>query len=207
MLLFLAVPGLALAQSAASALTLPATGTFAGGGVFRGTIAVNRFESQGGDIVAVGFVSGVLSRGDRPLGTAVAGEVAWRVTVRSGGVSLAGVRNQLEPRSAATAGVLPVSTLIGSQAAACQVLNVALSANNVNLLGAQVALSPVAVDLSGVQGMPVGDLICGASDLLGNVAGLVNLLNSLLGVLTGALGGITGGVAGAVPATMIAGMA
>ena len=40
--------------------------------------------------------------------------------------------------------------------------------------------------------------VCAVSDLLGNVAGLVNLLNSLLGLLTGLLGGLTGGLGGTV---------
>ena len=48
----------------------------------------------------------------------------------------------------------------------------------------------------GAAGTPLGDLVCAASDLLGNVAGVVNLLNSLLGVVTGLLGGLTGGLAG-----------
>jgi hypothetical protein len=70
---------------------------------------------------------------------------------------------------------------------------------NVDLLGFQVALSAVTLNLSGTQGTPLGDLVCAASDLLGNVAGLVNLLNSILGLLTGLLGGLTGGLGGLVP--------
>jgi len=53
-------------------------------------------------------------------------------------------------------------------------------------------------DLSGQSGTALGDLVCAASALLGNVAGLVNLLNSLLGVVTGLLGGLTSGLGGVV---------
>ena len=80
----------------------------------------------------------------------------------------------------------------------CPVLNVALGPNTVDLLGFQVALSSVTLDLTGVTGTPLGDLVCAASDLLGNVAGLVNLLNSILGLVTGLLGGLTGGLGGAI---------
>jgi len=62
---------------------------------------------------------------------------------------------------------------------------------------------PVAVRSGGqllsIRGTPLGDLVCAASDLLGNVAGLVNLLNGILGLLTGLLGGLTGGLGGLVP--------
>ena len=79
-------------QSSRSALTLPVAGTFGGGGEFKGTISISRFEQRAGKIVAIGMVSGVLSRANRPLGTAVAGEIAWPVTVQSGSVTLAAAR-------------------------------------------------------------------------------------------------------------------
>jgi hypothetical protein len=80
------------------------------------------------------------------------------------------------------------------------VLNIALGPITVDLLGAQVTLNPVSLDLAGVVGTPLGDLVCEASDLLGNVAGIVNLLNSILGLVTGLLGGLLGGIGGIIPA-------
>jgi hypothetical protein len=80
----------------------------------------------------------------------------------------------------------------------CTPLQVNLGATNVDLLGVQVALDPVGIALTGAAGTPLGDLVCAASDLLANVAGVVNLLNSVLGLVTGLLGGLTGGLAGAV---------
>jgi hypothetical protein len=190
-----AIPVAAKEKPTRSTLSLPATGTFAGGGTFVGTVTINRFERQGNSVVAVGLVSGVLSRASGPLGTALAGEVSWPVAVLAGGISLSG---NAEPATAHvshivwTNGVERGYRIIPAQAA-CSVLQIALGPVDVNLLGVQVSLSPVALGLTGESGTPLGDLVCAVSDLLGNVAGLVNVLNNLLGLVTGLLGGLTGG--------------
>jgi hypothetical protein len=200
-----ALPAPAQRASARTVLTLPTTGTFALGGEFKGTISISRFERRGNDIVAIGLVAGVLSRGSNPIGTAVAGEVAWPVRVSSGELAAVSARAPAAGggqvlRVAWSAGSSPVAArVVPVQAETCPVLNVALGPLTVDLLGFQVALSAVTLDLTGVTGTPLGDLVCAASDLLGNVAGLVNLLNSLLGLVTGLLGGLTGGLGGAVP--------
>jgi hypothetical protein len=198
-----AAPAAAPPVKARAVLTLPATGTFELGGEFKGTISVNRFERRGNAIVAIGFVTGVLSRGSIPLGTAVAGEIAIPVRVGSGGISIASdrvpaavpatgrlMRVAWSPDMSSAAVVRPV------QAETCPVLNIALGPHTVDLLGFQVALSAVTLDLTGVTGTPLGDLVCAASDLLGNVAAVVNLLNSVLGLVTGLLGGLLGGLGG-----------
>src|SRR6266513_2292543 len=86
---------------AASAVKLPVSGTFAGGGQFSGVITINRFEQHGNDIVAVGFVSGVLSRGSKTVGSGLAGEVTWPVSLSSGGTMHAAstIRPQATPCS------------------------------------------------------------------------------------------------------------
>jgi len=187
------------AQKKISALTLPTAGTFATGGSFTGTISINRFEQRGNNIVAIGLVAGVLSQGGHTLGTAVRGEVTWPVRVQ--------VRGQL-PISGPGRGlprVVPIAwspgapssfRLLQVQADSCPVLDIALGPINVNLLGFEVALSAVTLNLDGVMGTPLGDLVCAVSDLLGNVAGIVNLLNSILSLVTGLLGGLTGGLGG-----------
>ena len=185
-----------------AAVRLPVTGSFHGGGSFVGTITINRFEqTSANQIVAVGFVSGVLSRGSRMLGTAIAGEVSWPVAVRSGGqlLNIHGTPNGNGISHIAWSAPSQTGRYALVQATSCTVLDVALGPVNVNLLGAQVALGAVTLNLSGTQGTPVGDLVCAASDLLGNVAGLVNVLNGILGLLTGLLGGLTGGLGGLVP--------
>ena len=192
----------ALTSNRAAAVTLPAAGTFADGGEFAGTITVNRFELRDNQIVAVGLVTGVLKRGGQTLGSAVVGQVTWPVAVRVGGQLLAGGPARgagtptpiaWSPDTRSTFGIRRV------QAEVCQVVDIALGPVNIDVLGLQIALSPVTFNLSGVTGTPLGDLVCAVSDLLGNVAGLVNLLNSVLGLLTGLLGGLTGGLGGAVP--------
>src|SRR2546425_8429903 len=117
MVLFLAGGMVASAQSTPKAVKVPVTGTFAGGGQFSGVITINRFEQQGNDIVAVGFVSGVLSRGSRSLGSGVAGEVTWPVTIKLSGTAT---------HAASSIGPLQTS---------CPVLSIALGPADVNLLG------------------------------------------------------------------------
>jgi hypothetical protein len=195
------IPAGAQGPQPSAAVTLPATGAFARGGEFTGTITINRFEQRGNDIVAVGLVRGVLSRGGRTLGSAVAGEVTWPVAVRAGGQLLASAaaRKPGTPTPVAWSPGARSFGVVRVQAETCQVVDVALGPVNVDVLGFQIALSPITFNLSGVTGTPLGDLVCAASDLLGNVAGLVNLLNSVLGLLTGLLGGLTGGLGGVVP--------
>lgn len=187
-------------QSSTRALTMPVTGTAPGNGVFSGSVTINRFEQRNNQIVAVGLVRGVLSRDGRTVGSAL-GQVAWPVAVRTGGI--AAIRGQ----SPAASGIRqiadsrvgePAAGFVLAQAQTCPVLDVALGAANVNLLGVNVALAPVGLTLNGESGTPLGDLVCAVSGLLGNVAGIVNLLNSILGLLTGLLGGLTGGLTGGI---------
>ena len=201
MILALAATGpLSAQQSSTRALTMPVTGTSSGNGVFSGTVTINRFAQQNNQIVAVGFVSGVLSRDGRTVGTAL-GQAVWPVAVRSGGVAAVkgrmpaagGIRHIADSHVVEEAG-----RYVLAQAQTCPVLDIALGATNVNLLGANVALAPVGLTLNGQSGTPLGDLVCAASGLLGNVAGLVNLLNNILSLLTGLLGGLTGGLTGGV---------
>ena len=188
-------------ESSARSITMPVTGTASGDGVFSGAVTINRFEQRSNQIVAVGYVRGVLSRGGQPVGSAL-GQVVWPVAVRTGGIAAIkgqtpeapGIR-RIEDSPAAGSG----GRFVLAQAETCPVLDVALGATNVNLLGVNVTLAPVGLTLNGQSGTALGDLVCAASSLLGNVAGIVNLLNSILGLLTGLLGGLTGGIGGVLP--------
>ena len=136
-------------SSPPAAVTLPAAGTFAGGGEFTGTITVNRFErTRDNHIVAVGLVTGVLKRSGQTLGSAVVGQMTWPVAVKVGGVLLAGGSARQpgtplpvawSPDARSTFGMRRV------QAEACQVVDIALGPVNLDVLGLQVALSPVTV--------------------------------------------------------------
>jgi hypothetical protein len=187
------------APSAPAVLTLPATGTFAKGGSFRGTISVNRFEQDGDKIVAVGMVAGVLSRGSRSLGTAVVGEVKWPVSVKVG-AELAASRT---PKG--TPGPTPAlwspgggSTFllrsVRQHAESCPVVDVVLGPFTVDVLGTPLIIDPITVNLTGTPGTPFGDLVCEASELVSNVAAVIGVLNGLPSLLTTLLGGLTGGL-------------
>jgi hypothetical protein len=196
------LPAAAQPTTPPSALTVPINGKFATFGKFAGTLSINRFEQRGNQIVAVGFVSGVLSWRGRRIGTTVVGQVAWPVSLKYGGQVLASG----QPSETARPTMAAWSPDMGSvfrlrpvQAEGCQVLDVALGALKLDLLGFEVALNPVNLNLMGVVGTPLGDLVCSVSGLLGNVAGLVEVLNRLLGLLTGLLGGVPGGADGAIP--------
>ena len=188
-------------QSSARSLTMPVTGRASGDTVFSGEATITRFVQRSNQIIAVGYVRGVLSRGGQPVGSAL-GQVAWPVAVRTGGIAAIkgqtldapGIRHIADSRAAE-----PGGRFVLAQAETCPVLDVALGATNVSLLGVNVALAPVGLTLDGQSGTPLGDLVCAVSGLLGNVAGLVNLLNNILGLLTGLLGGLTGGIGGVVP--------
>lgn len=185
-----------------AAVRLNATGSFARGGEFTGSVTLNRFEQRGNEIVAIGFVEGTLRRGNRTIGTAVAGEVAWPVAVSAGGIAAVSGRapagGQVRPVSWSTEAPRP-APIVPAQAEDCPVLQIALGPVNVDLFGVDVTIDPIAFALTGESGTPLGDLVCAVSDLLGNVAGLVELLNSILGLLTGLLGGLLGGIGGIVP--------
>jgi hypothetical protein len=192
---------LAAQQSPTRSVTLQVAGTAARGGNFSGTATINRFEERNNQIVAVGFVRGTLSRGSRTVGVGLIGEVAWPVTIRTGGVAAvkgqaldaAGIRriaHSQEPERRAG--------LVLVQAEPCPAVEIVLGAIDVNVGGGTLSIGPTPLNLSGEPGTPVGDLVCAVSDLVGNVAGLINVLNSILELLTGLLGGVVGGL-GALP--------
>jgi hypothetical protein len=191
----------AAAQTTQAAVKLNATGTFAAGaGSFEGTVTINRFEQHNGRVVAIGVVQGTLSRSGRVLGTALATEVAFPVKVSTGGVRLASRESSATPRlilARASADTSSMGRMLRVEAAqGCTPLQINIGATTVDLLGLQVALDPIGITLTGAAGTPLGDLVCAAASLIGNVAALVNLLNSVLGLVTGLLGGLTGGLAG-----------
>ncbi len=154
-------------------LYLPIAGTAAGGVTFAGTLSVQKFSQRNGKLVAIGMVSGSVTSSGTPLGTVLVGPIEFPV-------------GDPEPGSP-IASDAPVSV---QQATTCQVLHLEVGAVNLNVLGLTVATQPISIDLSGVTGGTnvLGQLICTILETVGNVIGLVNLLNQLLGVL----GGLTG---------------
>lgn len=182
---------------APGALTLPLAGTVEGAGMFSGTLTINRFARTGdGGIVAVGVARGTV--------TDAAGQVMQTglqtvVLPVNRGVRTAGFATppSAEPRlmpanfTKATSG-----RFVLAQAASCQILNLDIGGNAINLLGFMVNLSPITLDIAGDSAGPLGPLVCEIVALLGTAADVVGLLNDLLGLLTGLLGGVVGGIGG-----------
>jgi len=152
-------------------LVVPLTGTVISGGTFTGSFSIAGFENRGGAIYAIGIVSGVISGPSARTG--ISGPLALLVTATTG-----------QPRATPSA--------VTAQAT-CDVLHLSFGGITLDLLGLDVVLSPVTLDLTGGSG-PLGNLVCQIVSLLntaGNVVGLVvNLLNTLLGLLGGLVGGV-----------------
>jgi hypothetical protein len=178
---------------AAGALTLPITGGVAGGGAFNGTVTVNRFAIQNGQLVAIGFVRGSITNAAGVVLGSGLRSVALPVSL--------GIRPALTSAAftGGTGSMMPAlftGTAAGRwmqvQAQSCGVLHLDLGPLALDLLGFNVSLSAVTLDISGDSAGPLGALVCQVIALLGNVANVVGLLNSILGLLTGLLGGLTG---------------
>jgi len=183
-------------RPAPKTLVLPLSGAATGGLTFNGTVAVQRFVEQNGQVFAIGAVSGRLSGPTGPIGTSVSLPVAFPVHVSNGLTARAeGGRINPASQSESEYGV----RVMLAQATTCGVLHLELGAVNLNLAGAVVTTTPVTIDINGDSGGPLGNLVCTILATVDNVVGLVNLLNSLLGAVTGLLGGLTGGLGGAIP--------
>jgi hypothetical protein len=176
------------AARAVGALTLPISGSVAGGGAFNGTVTINRFARQNGEVVAIGFVRGTItSAAGDALETGLR-SVALPVTLGTapaGSASLAVEPGLMAALSRDRAGGRWMPVQLGS----CGILHLVLGPLSLDLLGLTVQLSRVTLDIGGDAPGLLGALICQLIGLLG-VADVVGLLNSILELLTGLLGGL-----------------
>ena len=81
-------------------------------------------------------------------------------------------------------------SLVRSQVVAqqvCDVLNIEIQPITIDVLGLQVTTLPVGINVTadGTGTNVLGHLVCTILATVGNVIGLVDLLNALLGLLTG----------------------
>jgi len=67
----------------------------------------------------------------------------------------------------------------------CQILHLDLGPLNLNLLGLQVSLNQIVLDITAQSGAGnlLGNLLCGVANLLNNPSGLATLLNQILAAL------------------------
>jgi len=139
-------------------------GTFGRNGTVRGTFAAERFIAKNGDVFAVGVLRATLHRGDGELVGTQTKTVS--VPVRSASSDGARVR--------------------------CDILNLVLGPLDLNLLGLEVHLNRVVLDIVAVTGAGnlLGNLLCAVAGLLDGSAlsnvqllRLANLLNRVLNLL------------------------
>lgn len=161
---FVVAPATASAQPGGS-YEVPVTGEFTdavgGTGTFEGVFDVQRFRTQGGNLVATGTLTGTLTD------------------------SLGNVLETVEQSLA-----LPVDLLQSS--GSCEILNLVLGPLNLDLLGLQVFLDTVTLEITAEPGPGnlLGNLLCAVAGLLdpapsgGLLSGLAALLNQILSVLS-----------------------
>jgi hypothetical protein len=139
------------AAPASAATQLPAVGTVVGGGSFTGTFTISRFASRGGQLVAVGTLTGTLTNA-----AGVVTSILDTITI-------------------------PVTNVTGS----CDILHLEIGPISLDLLGLQVDLSKIVLDIDAQSGAGnlLGNLLCGVVNLLNDPTGLAKLLNQILALL------------------------
>ena len=144
---------------------LNVTGTTADGSAFAGTFAPSSFQAQDGVLTVTGLVSGTV--------TSLTGAVT--------DVPSTEVTTTVEKALAA-----PGATTLAAPAGACDIVNLDLGPLDLNVLGLQIDLNQIVLDITAVPGAGnlLGNLLCAVTGLLdGNgVSGLSNLLNRLFGL-------------------------
>jgi hypothetical protein len=161
-----AAAGAATTTTGSSLASAPVTGVAHNGKKFSGHYTVTDFVTRGGKTYAVGTLTGKL--GKRSVNKTV--DMPVRVVSSGGGILGAGK--------------------VASPAATCPVLHLDLGPLNLNLLGLQVHLNEVIlnIDAQSGPGLLLGNLLCGVANLLntsalptGQTTGLLNIVQSLLG--------------------------
>ena len=155
--------GVATAAPASAAppqpsVAVPVTGT-APGNTFAGTLDINRFATQAGQLVAQGTLTGTLTNTATGATTAVGPQAV----------------------------TLPVD--LAQTTGTCEILNLVLGPLDLDLLGLVVHLDQVVLNITAEQGPGnlLGNLLCAVAGLLdgptGGLNGLAALLNRILAIL------------------------
>jgi hypothetical protein len=132
-------------------------------GTVDGTFTPTSFAQQGNQVVATGtLVANLVNAAGQPVGSAT--------------------------RTVTVPLVLPSQSAVGSAAISCQVLDLVLGPLDLNLLGLQVHLNTVHLNITAVPGAGnlLGNLLCAVAGLLNPLGGLSELvadLNAILGLL------------------------
>jgi hypothetical protein len=128
-------------------------------------------------------VVGTIATGGAFNGTAT----ITRFVSQNGQLAAVGVLTGIVTNAAGTPTTV-VSTFaapVNITQATCSILHLDLGPLDLNLLGLQVNLSEIVLDITGQTGAGnlLGNLLCGIAGLLDSPGGLARLLNQILGVL------------------------
>lgn len=139
-------------------------------GSFNGTLRLQRFATSGGNLVAVGLLTGVVTQTLNGVTTnaSIVRTVTMPATV--GG----------QATTAATAAPAAITAQ-----ATCDILHLDLGPLHLDLLGLVVDLNQIVLDITAESGAGnlLGNLLCAVTGLLDNPSGLANLLNQILAIL------------------------
>jgi hypothetical protein len=160
----IALPSTAAAQQG---LSTPITGTVENGGTFAGDYQITEFGVQNEQLVAFGTLTGIIyDAGGQEIGS----------------VNEAGIAMPVSGGNASAASLQLAQT--------CDILNLVLGPLDLNLLGLEVHLDTVVLDIvANPAGGLLGDLLCAVANLLdlgplGDLLQIANLLNQILDLLS-----------------------
>jgi hypothetical protein len=168
------------AFASAKSLPVPVGGNFTditgGRGTFTGTYNIVQFAVENNQLVAKAILTGSMTDSTGRVLGSVLKEVSVPVTVNR--TSISGSKHAAAVKPAATT---------------CDILNLDLGPLDLNLLGLQVDLAQVVLDITAQTGSGnlLGNLLCAVTRLLDGVGTLIdlsNLLNQILQALLNILG-------------------
>jgi hypothetical protein len=156
-------------------------GTTASGRHVRGVFVPKRFKMSGDQLVAQGIVRGKIQRPGPDRKFVKRGVIIPVKSVNGASAAPSGARADAAFPPAPGAG-------------ACNVINLVLGPLDLNVLGLQVHLNEVVLNIVAQSGAGqlLGNLLCGVAGLLdpGPLSGLLTQLQGLLNQILGALGGL-----------------
>ncbi|MCW2867991.1 MAG: transporter substrate-binding protein [Marmoricola sp.] len=178
-------PGRLHAHAKHVKVTAPVTGLTAAGQPVRAVFIPKKIVSSGGGLVAQGILRGRIVK----PGT----DSRFRKAVTMTVIAVDGrAVPTTTPSARAAAAAFPPAPAAG----ACNVLNLVLAPLDLNILGLQVHLDQVVLNIVAQSGAGqlLGNLLCFVAGLLdagGPLSGLLTQLTGLLNQILGALGGLT----------------
>jgi hypothetical protein len=163
-------PRSVVGKSDAGKITSTVTGKTSEGGKLTGSFTPTKFVESDGVLYAKGFLKGKIKDADGSV-------------TKFSGIKKIPVKK--------INGQVPTDARTASRAAACDILNLVLGPLDLNILGLEIHLQRVVLDIVAVAGAGqlLGNLLCAVAGLLdgGPLAGLLGQLSDLLNQILGLL--------------------